>query len=379
MFASTFILSTDKRLRATVFGGLVAVMIVAGSVAYEVKRGDTLNAIAAAHGVTLRQLLDVNDVPNPDFILPGQEIVIPGEEGEPDQVHVVANGETLGRIAADYGSSATAIARANEISDPNVIRVGDKLRIPESGGEGGGGGDSSTTEYHVVQAGESLSSIAAIYGITAQALAEANGITDATLYVGTRLSLSGSTFVAPTVESGGTGSHTVRDGETLGSIADHYGISVGDIAAANDIADVNSIRIGQNLAIPGGGSWACPVPGASFVNDWGFPRNGGRFHQGNDLFAPRGTPVVAPISGFSQPVTGDVGGLQFYLAGDDGVMYIGTHLEAFGESGQVEAGAVIGYVGDSGNALGAPTHLHFEIHPGGGDAVNPYPTLQASC
>src|SRR3546814_10620424 len=78
------------------------------------------------------------------------------------------------------------------------------------------------------------------------------------------------------------------------------------------------------------------------MNDWGFPRSGGRFHEGNDLFAPRGTPFVAVVSGTVVQTTGRIGGKQVKLAGDDGVSYYGTHLDGFGASGRVNAGDVIG-------------------------------------
>jgi peptidoglycan LD-endopeptidase LytH len=127
------------------------------------------------------------------------------------------------------------------------------------------------------------------------------------------------------------------------------------------------------------GEWVCPVQGPrSFSNDWGQPRSGGRRHQGNDILSPRGTPVVASVSGTVRHHNSSLGGLSYYLNGDDGNTYFGTHLQSFAASGRVAAGTVVGYVGDTGNARGTP-HLHFEIHPGGGGAVNPYPTLSKYC
>ncbi len=129
----------------------------------------------------------------------------------------------------------------------------------------------------------------------------------------------------------------------------------------------------------GSGSWICPVQGPrAFSNDYGDPRSGGRRHQGNDILSPRGTPIVASVSGTVRHRTVSLGGLSYYLSGDDGNVYFGTHMSRYGASGRVSAGTVIGYVGDTGNARGTP-HLHFEIHPGGGSPVNPYPTLRTYC
>jgi murein DD-endopeptidase MepM/ murein hydrolase activator NlpD len=129
------------------------------------------------------------------------------------------------------------------------------------------------------------------------------------------------------------------------------------------------------------GSWMCPVQGPrAFTNDWGQPRSGGRRHQGTDILSPRGTPVVASVAGTVRGHNSRLGGISYYLHGDDGNTYFGTHLSSLsGASGRVSQGTVVGYVGDSGNARGGPTHLHFEIHPGGGSAVNPYPTLAQHC
>jgi murein DD-endopeptidase MepM/ murein hydrolase activator NlpD len=127
------------------------------------------------------------------------------------------------------------------------------------------------------------------------------------------------------------------------------------------------------------GDWICPVQGPhSFVDSWGAPRSGGRAHKGVDMMAARGTPVVAPVSGTVSHRGNAIGGMSFHLNGVDGHYYYGTHLSAYGNAGQVRAGTVIGYVGDTGNARGNP-HLHFEIHPNGGGAVNPYPTVRAAC
>lgn len=142
---------------------------------------------------------------------------------------------------------------------------------------------------------------------------------------------------------------------------------------------------GRLAAAPSGpiasGAWICPVQGPhAFGNDFGAPRPGGRRHQGNDILSPRGTPVVAPVSGVSSQRTNSLGGLTFWLVGDDGNSYYGAHLDSWSaNTGRVAAGTVLGYVGNTGDAAGGPTHLHFEIHPHGGGAVNPYPTLLRYC
>jgi murein DD-endopeptidase MepM/ murein hydrolase activator NlpD len=139
-----------------------------------------------------------------------------------------------------------------------------------------------------------------------------------------------------------------------------------------------SVRTGAVIAT---GSWICPVQGPrSFTNDWHQPRSGGRLHKGTDILAPRGTPVVASVSGTVLPHRSSLGGISYYLSGDDGNVYFGTHLQTVtSTSGRVAAGTVIGSVGNTGNASGGPPHLHFEIHPGGGAPVNPYFTLAKYC
>ena len=129
-----------------------------------------------------------------------------------------------------------------------------------------------------------------------------------------------------------------------------------------------------------GDGWICPVQGAvSFGDTWGAPRSGGRTHQGVDMIGSRGLPVVAVVDGFAQQKVNTLGGNSVWLSGADGHKYYYAHLDSWAAQGSVTAGTVIGYVGDTGNAKFSVPHLHFEIHPGGGAAVNPYPTTRAHC
>jgi murein DD-endopeptidase MepM/ murein hydrolase activator NlpD len=124
----------------------------------------------------------------------------------------------------------------------------------------------------------------------------------------------------------------------------------------------------------------CPVQGAvSFIDSWGAPRHQGA-HQGVDLMAATGTPNVAVVSGDVTYKGGGTSGLGAYLHGDDGNLYYYFHLSAYeGGARHVSQGEVIGFVGNTGDARYTAPHTHFEIHPGGGAAVNPYPSVAAVC
>lgn len=127
----------------------------------------------------------------------------------------------------------------------------------------------------------------------------------------------------------------------------------------------------------------CPVSGSvSFTNDWGNPRSGGRTHKGTDMFAARGTPVVAATDGTVRFSDGGLGGIAIWVKGNGASFYY-AHLDSRASGltagSYVTRGTVIGYVGNTGNAYGGAHHLHFQLHPGHGSPVNPYPTLAAAC
>ena len=132
------------------------------------------------------------------------------------------------------------------------------------------------------------------------------------------------------------------------------------------------------------GRFVFPIVGdVTFRNDWGEPRSGGRRHKGTDVFATYGQPLVACEDGTLTSIgLDDLGGLGFFLVGASGIHYYYAHLSALApgafEGEAVRAGDLVGYVGDSGNAQGGTPHLHFQVHPGGGEPVNPYPLLAAA-
>jgi murein DD-endopeptidase MepM/ murein hydrolase activator NlpD len=130
---------------------------------------------------------------------------------------------------------------------------------------------------------------------------------------------------------------------------------------------------------PGAPIAVCPVAGPnSFVDSFGWPRPGGRTHQGIDMIAAYGTPVVAVNDGNAVRASNALGGNAVIVYHSGGTWTYYAHLSSYGSSGNVSTNTVIGYVGSTGDA-GSTNHLHFEYHPGGGPAVDPYQALLAVC
>ncbi len=148
--------------------------------------------------------------------------------------------------------------------------------------------------------------------------------------------------------------------------------------------EFHAFRAGSEIFIHG---VVFPIAGeyAPVTDSFGFPRMSGtpdeHWHEGIDLFAERGTPLVAAERGVIAKLgSGRLGGLKFWLKGESGTEWYYAHLDSFAPglaNGQVvEAGELVGYVGNTGNAVGTPPHLHMQVHPDGGRAVNPFPLLK---
>ncbi|MDQ6798980.1 MAG: M23 family metallopeptidase, partial [Actinomycetota bacterium] len=124
-----------------------------------------------------------------------------------------------------------------------------------------------------------------------------------------------------------------------------------------------------------------PVSGqAAYNDDFLMPRFTPSFHthQGNDIFASEGTPVRAPEDGSVRFSEDPVSGKSVYVTTGNGTFYFGCHLAGYADlpdGNSVTQGQIVGFVGNTGDAMGGSPHLHFEIHPGGGAAVNPKPIL----
>ena len=272
----------------------------------------------------------------------------------------------------------------------------------------------SGARMHIVARGDSVPSVARRYGVSADDVRAANGIVDDRLYVGARLIIdgsassdaasattSGSATVLPMQRAAST-TYRLKQGDVLERVARTHGVSLKALLKANGLQPTSLILSGDKLVIPAGGSVAtasptaavaprsagatgpslrCPVRGATFMNDWGFPRDGGtRFHEGTDLFAPKGTTIVAPMSGTIVYGSNNLGGSTFTIRTADGWEIYGAHISAaIGSSRTVRQGEAIARVGNSGDANGGDYHLHLGVKRVGGRPQNPYPSVLSAC
>ena len=155
--------------------------------AYKVRLGDTLGSIAKQFGVTTDAIIRSNSLANPDVLMVGQELKIPGQQAASTQggsgqagegVYVVSKGDTLSSIAKRLGVSLAEMQKLNNIANPDQISLGQKLRVPASGSGSSATSTSGPGKTYVVQQGDTLFKIALRFGITVAALQSANNISD---------------------------------------------------------------------------------------------------------------------------------------------------------------------------------------------------------
>ncbi len=215
-----------------------------------------------------------------------------------DKFHTVRRGETLGMIAARYGTSVRQLSAANHIRNPHRISIGMQLIVPAI--PGGGFASSSPTEaqdlsdgpYHVVRRGDTLSGIATAYHVSLRRVLAWNDMTTRTvLRPGMKIRVSGSRTASAAVERHDASGpyHVVRRGETLYGISRRYGVALSDLLSWNDMDKRTVLRPGMKIVInpsasvsqagrvdvPGGGESA-PDPAGEKIRY--------RIRRGDNLF-----------------------------------------------------------------------------------------------
>ncbi len=182
----------------------------------------------------------------------------PGLQGGEPLVHYVGFGESLTSIAAQYGVSAEAILRVNGLRNPDKLYAGQPLVIPVSGYYGNsanfGQPQAGCARYHTVSAGESFSGIAYQYGLPFDLLLAHNNLYNPNMvYIGQKVCLPAGGSYRPQPANYNTGPHyhDVQAGETLSSIAHHYGVDYSALVRVNHLNNPSFIWVGQRLVIPG--------------------------------------------------------------------------------------------------------------------------------
>lgn len=214
---------------------------------YTVQKGDSLWSIANRFGVTVDALKEANNLTS-NTLQVGQRLVIPSTTPTPPSgeyvTYTVKAGDTLYRLAQQFETSIDAIIDANNLQT-TVLSVGQILRIPSNVTTTPEEPTPPATQVYTVQRGDSLWKIAQQFGVSVADLIAANNLTTNTLQVGQQLIIPGSGTVTPPT----TTTYTVQRGDSLWSIANRFGVTVNAIRNANNLTS-DTLQIGQVLTIP---------------------------------------------------------------------------------------------------------------------------------
>lgn len=318
----------------------------AGFRAHIVRSSDSVASIAKQYGVSADSVRAANGIVN-DALYLGARVIIDGSAGSASTGASSKNPTPKG---SSSDNSSKGSKRSNDSTDNSSKGSKRSKRI------------ASKSAAYTIEDGDTLSGIADDHGVTLKALLAANDLKVSSLILpGDKVAVPGSSGSSSSTASSSTASSSTATG------------SSGSDATASSTSGSSSVSYGPDLR--------CPVPGATFMNDWGFPRDGGgRFHEGTDMFARKGATIVAPAAGTLVFSKGGRGGNTFIIQTASGWEIYGAHMNStIGSSRSVKAGEAIGTVGNTGNAAGGDTHLHMGLKRIGGRAMNPYPSVRSAC
>lgn len=230
---------------------------------HTVRRGESLSTIAAHYGSSVSAIKQANGLRR-TLIHPGQNLIVPrfGDFREPpaqrqadNGTYVVQSNDTLWDISRAFGISLDSLCAANGLGRRDVIRPGQRLRLPSGStvdrpSSSGSSGSAEWSGRYTVHSGDTLSVIASRHRVSVSELRRANGLSSSRIYPGNTLIVPGSKDASST-GSGSTGASTyrVRKGDTLYDIARHFGVSVGELRQLNGLS-TSRIYPGDVLKIP---------------------------------------------------------------------------------------------------------------------------------
>lgn len=240
---------------------------------YTVQSGDTLSGIALKFSTTSSKLAQLNSLSNPNLIYVGQRLLVnqgsDSNSSSSDQSssattnteasaasYTVKSGDTLSGIASQYNTTVNQIVSLNQLSNPNLIYVGQVLKLKNSQTTNSSSSSSSTAGTYTVKAGDTLSAIASRYSTSSSTLASLNSLSNPNLiYVGQVLKVSSNASISSSTNSSANStvttaaSYTVKAGDTLSAIAAKYGTTYQALASTNSISNPNDIYVGQVIKV----------------------------------------------------------------------------------------------------------------------------------
>ncbi len=208
---------------------------------YVVQNGDSLWKIANKYGITVNELKSLNGLTSNNLTV-GQILEVPGSSSSASGTYTVKSGDSLWKIANEYGLTVAELKSLNGLTSDN-LSIGQVLKVSNSSGS-----SNSSSNTYTVKSGDSLWKIANEYGITVNELKSLNDLTSDILSIGQVLQIPSS---SSSNNSGST--YTVKAGDSLWNIANKYGITVDELKNLNNLTS-NTLSIGQILKVPNGGN-----------------------------------------------------------------------------------------------------------------------------